>query len=143
MAIEDLHWIDKTSEEFLDYLIGWITNSRFLLILLYRPEYTHPWGSKSYYNRIGLDQLTTKSSAELVEAILTGELPPKGSIIGVNPKTVCDECDRSTLRLQSPGGGDGVLEVDLVVQRDGDQDPVEHFYLFLGLAHERLRSRRG
>jgi predicted ATPase len=41
-----------------------------LLILLYRPEYTHQWGSKSYYNRIGLEQLTTKSSAELVKAIL-------------------------------------------------------------------------
>jgi class 3 adenylate cyclase/tetratricopeptide (TPR) repeat protein len=72
LAIEDLHWIDKTSEEFLDYLIGWISNSPFLLILLYRPEYTHPWGSKSYYNRIGLNQLTTKSSVELVQAILEG-----------------------------------------------------------------------
>ncbi|MBW1887988.1 MAG: hypothetical protein JRI52_06520 [Deltaproteobacteria bacterium] len=72
LAIEDLHWIDKTSEELLDYLIGWLTNAHILLILLYRPEFTHQWGNKSYYNRIGLDQLTTKSSAELVEAILTG-----------------------------------------------------------------------
>jgi len=61
MVIEDLHWIDKTSEDFLAYLIGWLTNARILLILLYRPEYTHPWGSKSYYNRIGVDQLTTRS----------------------------------------------------------------------------------
>jgi len=72
MTIEDLQWIDKASEGFLDYLIGWLANVRVLLILLYRPEYTHQWGSKSYYNRIGLDQLTTKSSAELVEAILEG-----------------------------------------------------------------------
>jgi class 3 adenylate cyclase/tetratricopeptide (TPR) repeat protein len=72
MTIEDLQWIDNASEGFLDYFIGWLTNVRVLLILLYRPEYTHQWGSKSYYNRIGLDQLTTKSSAELVEAILEG-----------------------------------------------------------------------
>jgi tetratricopeptide (TPR) repeat protein len=72
LAVEDLHWIDKTSEEFFDYLIGWLANSRILLIILYRPEYTHTWGSKSYYNRIGLGQLTTKSSAELVQAILEG-----------------------------------------------------------------------
>jgi tetratricopeptide (TPR) repeat protein len=70
LVVEDLHWIDKTSEGFLSYLIEWLTNSRILLILLYRPEYTHPWGSKSYYNRIGLDQLSTKSSAELIQAIL-------------------------------------------------------------------------
>ncbi|UCE56891.1 MAG: AAA family ATPase [Desulfobacterales bacterium] len=72
LAVEDLHWIDKTSEEYLDYLIGWLANAKILLILLYRPEYTHQWGSKSYYNRIGLDQLTAKSSTELVQAILEG-----------------------------------------------------------------------
>jgi class 3 adenylate cyclase/tetratricopeptide (TPR) repeat protein len=70
IAVEDLHWIDKTSEEFLGYLIGWLANNPILLLLLYRPEYTHPWGSKSYYNSIVLSQLTTKSSAELVQAIL-------------------------------------------------------------------------
>jgi predicted ATPase len=43
-----------------------------MLILLYRPEYTHRWGSKSYFNRVGLDQLSLKSSAELVKAILKG-----------------------------------------------------------------------
>ncbi len=31
----------------------------------------------------------------VAEAVLTGNLPPKGSLIGVNPKTVCDECDRT------------------------------------------------
>jgi predicted ATPase/class 3 adenylate cyclase len=72
LAIEDLHWIDKTSEEFLSYLIGWLPNNAILLLLLYRPEYTHTWGSKSYYNSIVLSQLTTKSSAELVQAILEG-----------------------------------------------------------------------
>jgi class 3 adenylate cyclase/tetratricopeptide (TPR) repeat protein len=72
IAIEDLHWIDKTSEEFLHYLIDCLANARLLLILLYRSEYTHQWGSKSYYNHIGLDQLTMESSAELVQAILEG-----------------------------------------------------------------------
>jgi class 3 adenylate cyclase/tetratricopeptide (TPR) repeat protein len=73
LAIEDLHWIDKTTEEFLDYLMTSLTTSRMLLILLHRPEYTHPWGSRSYFNRIGLTQLTMKSSAELVKAILEGK----------------------------------------------------------------------
>lgn len=72
LAIEDLHWIDKTSEEFLDYMIGWLPNTHILLILLYRPEYTHAWGSKSYYSKIGMDQLSSDTSAELVQAILDG-----------------------------------------------------------------------
>jgi tetratricopeptide (TPR) repeat protein len=55
---------------FLSYLIEWLANTHILLILLYRPEYTHSWGSKSYYSQIGLSQLTSQSSAELIQAIL-------------------------------------------------------------------------
>jgi predicted ATPase len=78
LAVEDLHWIDKTSEEFLDYLIGWLANARILLILLYRPEYTHQWGSKSYYNKLGVGQLSANTSIELVQAILeTDEVLPE------------------------------------------------------------------
>jgi class 3 adenylate cyclase/tetratricopeptide (TPR) repeat protein len=85
LVIEDLHWIDKTSEEFLDYLIGWLANVKIMLVLLYRPEYTHSWGNKSYFNRIGLDQLTLKSSAELVRAILEGgETAPELSNLILN-----------------------------------------------------------
>ncbi len=78
LTVEDLHWIDKTSEEFLGYLTGWLPNTPIMLLLLYRPEYTHPWGSKSYYTKIGLDQLGTESSSELVKAILEeGEAAPE------------------------------------------------------------------
>jgi predicted ATPase len=77
LAVEDLHWIDKTSEEFLTYLIGWLANAHILLILLYRPEYTHQWASKSYYSQISVDQLSTKSSSEMVQSILKeGEVVP-------------------------------------------------------------------
>jgi class 3 adenylate cyclase len=69
-VVEDLHWIDKTSDEFLSYLIEWLARTNILLILLYRPEYTHRWGSKSYYSQIGLTQLTSQSSAELIRAVL-------------------------------------------------------------------------
>lgn len=78
LVVEDLHWMDKTSEEFLGYLIGRLANTPILLILLYRPEYNHQWGSKSYYTKVGLDQLGTQSSSELVKAILEeGEVAPE------------------------------------------------------------------
>jgi class 3 adenylate cyclase/tetratricopeptide (TPR) repeat protein len=78
LVIDDLHWMDKTSEEFSDYLIGWLAHAQIMLLLLYRPEYTHPWGSKSFYNKIGLDQLTLDRCAELVQSILEGgEVAPE------------------------------------------------------------------
>ena len=53
-------------------MIGWLPRTRILLLLLYRPEYVHQWGSKSYYSMIGVGQLSTGTSAELVGAILEG-----------------------------------------------------------------------
>jgi tetratricopeptide (TPR) repeat protein len=70
LAIEDLHWIDKSSEELLTRLIEGISNVKILLLCLYRPEYSHRWAGLSYYNRLSLTQLTTKSSTELVKALL-------------------------------------------------------------------------
>ncbi len=78
LVFEDLQWIDKTSEEFLDYFIGWLANTPILLILLYRPEYTHRWGSKSYYSNVRVDQLSLETSAELVQSILSeGAIVPE------------------------------------------------------------------
>jgi len=71
LAIEDLQWIDKTSEEFLTYLIDGIAGNRLLLILLHRPEYTSPWTSKTYYSQIRVDQLPRQNSTELVASILS------------------------------------------------------------------------
>jgi predicted ATPase len=70
LAIEDLHWIDKSSEELLSRLIEGIANAKILILCLYRPEYRHPWAGLSHYQRLGLTQLTLKSSSELVEALL-------------------------------------------------------------------------
>jgi predicted ATPase len=70
LAIEDLHWIDKSSEELLSRLIESIASAKILLLCLYRPEYSHRWVGLSYYNQLGLTQLTPKSSTELVEALL-------------------------------------------------------------------------
>jgi class 3 adenylate cyclase/tetratricopeptide (TPR) repeat protein len=78
LAVDDLQWIDRTSDEFLNYFIGWLAGSHIQLILLYRPEYVHQWGSKSYYSQIGVEQLSTSASAELVRAMLEeGEVAPE------------------------------------------------------------------
>jgi class 3 adenylate cyclase/tetratricopeptide (TPR) repeat protein len=72
LVVEDLHWVDKTSEDFLTYLIGWLANTRTLLILLYRPDYTHPWANRSYYMRLGLDELARAARQQLLESLLGG-----------------------------------------------------------------------
>ena len=78
LAIEDLHWVDKTSEDFFDFFSSCLVNTRILLIFLYRPEYTHRWASKSFYTNINVGQLSTKISSDLVQSILReGEIGPE------------------------------------------------------------------
>ena len=70
LAVEDLQWIDRTSEEFLGQLIGKVSGAAIMVVLLYRPEYSHPWTSKTCYSQIRVDEMTPETGAELVQAIL-------------------------------------------------------------------------
>jgi class 3 adenylate cyclase/tetratricopeptide (TPR) repeat protein len=75
ISIEDLHWMDKTSEDLLSYLMDRIEGSRILFILLYRPEYLCPWTRQSNYREVHLGQLSSSVSSELLEALLPDEKP--------------------------------------------------------------------
>lgn len=75
LAIDDLQWIDKTSEEFLGYLTNSLPHSRVLLLLLYRPEYVHAWSSRPIYSQIRLDELSLRNSVQLIQSILGNTSP--------------------------------------------------------------------
>ena len=49
LVFEDLHWIDSETQSFLDSLIDSLPTAPLLLLVNYRPEYRHGWGSKTYY----------------------------------------------------------------------------------------------
>jgi class 3 adenylate cyclase/tetratricopeptide (TPR) repeat protein len=70
MAIEDLHWIDKSSEDALKYFLESIPGARALLIFTYRPEFVHTWGGKSYHNQITLNRLSNRESLFMVAHLL-------------------------------------------------------------------------
>jgi predicted ATPase len=73
MAIEDLHWIDKSSEDTLKALLDGIAGERIFLIFTYRPEYVHTWGSKSYHSQITLNRLSNRESLTVVNDLLGNE----------------------------------------------------------------------
>jgi class 3 adenylate cyclase/tetratricopeptide (TPR) repeat protein len=76
LAVEDLHWIDKTSEELLLYLADSIAAARVLLLLTYRPGYQNLFGERTYFSRLVLRTLSEQESTRLAEGMLaTSELP--------------------------------------------------------------------
>jgi class 3 adenylate cyclase/tetratricopeptide (TPR) repeat protein len=91
LVFEDLHWIDAETQALLDSLVESLPTARLLLLVNYRPEYQHSWGSKTYYTQLRLDPLPTESAEELLQALLgddPGLLPLKRLLIertGGNP----------------------------------------------------------
>jgi class 3 adenylate cyclase/tetratricopeptide (TPR) repeat protein len=70
LVFEDLHWIDAETQALLDRLVERLPTAALLLLVNYRPEYQHGWGSKTYYTQLRLDPLPPASAAEVLQALL-------------------------------------------------------------------------
>ena len=70
LVFEDLHWIDTETQALLDRLVESLPTARLLLLVNYRPEYQHGWGSKTYYTQLRLDPLPPASADEFLHALL-------------------------------------------------------------------------
>ena len=73
LAIEDLHWIDKTSEDVLKYILESIPGARILLIFTYRTEYIPTWAARSYHNQLPLNRLSNRETLLMATHILGTE----------------------------------------------------------------------
>jgi class 3 adenylate cyclase/tetratricopeptide (TPR) repeat protein len=70
LVFEDLHWIDAETQALLASLVESLPTARLLLLVNYRPEYQHAWGSKTYYTQLRLDPLPPASADEFLHALL-------------------------------------------------------------------------
>src|SRR5512136_1658057 len=73
IAFEDLHWIDKSSEDVVRSHLESIPGSRVLLIYTYRPEFVQTWGTKSYHSQVMLNRLSNRESLMMVSHLLGTE----------------------------------------------------------------------
>jgi class 3 adenylate cyclase/tetratricopeptide (TPR) repeat protein len=73
LAVEDLHWIDKSSEEAFKELFEHIAGARVLLIFTYRTEYIHTWGGRSFHSQITLNRLSNREALSMVTHLLGTE----------------------------------------------------------------------
>jgi class 3 adenylate cyclase/tetratricopeptide (TPR) repeat protein len=84
VIFEDLHLIDEESQAFLNLLADSIGTARILLLVNYRPEYSHSWISKTYCVQLRLDPLGKEGADEMLTALLgnDAELAPLKRLIG-------------------------------------------------------------
>ena len=79
LVVEDLHWLDSESQALLDALVDGLPTARILLLVNFRPEYTHGWGNKGHYTQLRIDALEQASAEDLLAALL-GEDAPLGPL---------------------------------------------------------------
>jgi DNA-binding winged helix-turn-helix (wHTH) protein/predicted ATPase len=78
LQIEDLHWSDATSEEWLAALGACLGTAPILVLGTYRPGYRPPWLDASYATQLALPPLSPVDSQRLVQARVPAALatPP-------------------------------------------------------------------
>jgi class 3 adenylate cyclase/predicted ATPase len=91
VIFEDLHWIDEETQALLNLLADSIGTAKLMLLVNYRPEYTHSWGNKTYYTQLRLDPLGEEGAEDMLTALVgdSAEVRPLKSMIiertGGNP----------------------------------------------------------
>jgi tetratricopeptide (TPR) repeat protein len=78
-----LHWIDDETQALLNLLADSIATAKILLLVNYRPEYSHLWNSKSHYTQLRLDPLGRESAVDMLQSLLgdDAELEPLKRLI--------------------------------------------------------------
>jgi class 3 adenylate cyclase/tetratricopeptide (TPR) repeat protein len=80
--IEDLHWLDAASAEFLEHMVDARAGTRSLLLLNFRPEYRTEWMQKSWYRQVPLTPLGPDAIADLLGDLL-GNDPSVAALVGL------------------------------------------------------------
>jgi predicted ATPase/class 3 adenylate cyclase len=69
LVIEDLHWADPTTLEFLNLLVEQIATTPIFALFTFRPTFKPPWGSRAYHTNLLVQRLTQKKSIDIVQHI--------------------------------------------------------------------------
>lgn len=71
-VVEDIHWIDATTLEFLDQCVDRIQNARVMMMVTTRPTFEHGFGGHPIVTKLALNRLGREQTTSLIEK-LAGE----------------------------------------------------------------------
>ena len=86
VVVENLHWIDPTSQEYLTEVVEWLAGMPLLLLVTFRPGYRPSWMEKSYATQLALPRLSPEDSRCVVQAVLRPAPVPEPLMQGLLAK---------------------------------------------------------
>src|SRR5215468_9119585 len=77
-VMEDLHWVDPTTLDFLSLLIDQGPPARILALFTFRPDFSPPWTGRSHLTQLTLSRLPRRQATEMTDRVAHGKaLPPE------------------------------------------------------------------
>ena len=95
LVVEDLHWIDQTSESYLGSLVESLARAHILLLATYRPGYRPAWMDRSYATQLSLRPLATADSLTVVRSLL-----PDGADADARARIILDKAEGNPFFLE-------------------------------------------
>src|SRR5918999_735879 len=86
-VMEDLHWVDPSTLEFLTLLVDQGPTARILALFTCRPDFHPPWTGRSHLTQVTLNRLPRRQAAELTGRVAHGKALPPDVIEQVVAKT--------------------------------------------------------
>ena len=76
IVIEDVHWIDPTTSDWLDALVDRLQGLPVLLVISFRPELRPPWSGRPHVTEVPLRPLSRDESAAIIDLITGSKALP-------------------------------------------------------------------
>src|SRR5262249_11469844 len=86
-VMEDLHWVDPSTLEFLSLLVDQGPTARILTLLTFRPDFSSPWTGRSHLTQVTLNRLPRRQATEMIGLVAHGKALPAEVVEQVVAKT--------------------------------------------------------
>lgn len=87
VVVENAHWLDPTTQEWISRIIERINTMPVLWVISHRPEFTPPWKNQSYVSTMTLNRLSRDTSAQIIDQLCGGKPLPSAVLEQILEKT--------------------------------------------------------
>ena len=87
MVVEDLHWADFSTLQYLGHLIDQLRKHSILAVLTYRAGFEPPWSKNPYLTHLRVRHLSRSESSDLVRGVTGGRALPEGVLEHILSRT--------------------------------------------------------
>jgi class 3 adenylate cyclase/tetratricopeptide (TPR) repeat protein len=76
LIVEDLHWIDPSTLEWVSLLLDQVPTTRLGLLMTARPDFPVPWGARAYFAQLTPGRFARPQVQQMVEGVTGGKRLP-------------------------------------------------------------------